>query len=181
MGVVQSLENHTSPLALRPLTLADEALYETITEEFSDTSFCFFFRSERSWQEQLEQCAYDAAGIHLREGFVRGEFLVATVHEEIVGRVSIRYELNDYLRMYGGHVGYAVRPQFRRQGYATQMLRMALVRLAQAGIDNVLVTCDETNIASQKTIESCGGILENIVENPTDPSQRTCRYWISQG
>lgn len=164
-------------LYLRPLIMTDEAVSKTITQEFLDTSFTFFFNADMSWQENLQQCANEAAGLSLPEGRVRAEFLVGVVDEEIVGRISIRYDLNDYLKQYGGHVGYAVRPQFRHRGYAKQMLQMAVVRLAQAGVSNVLVTCDESNIASQKTIEACGGVLENIVEQPHE-AERKCRYWI---
>lgn len=171
---------NSSRLALRPLIMSDEVISATITEEFANTPFDFFFPS-LTWEAQLQKRANEAAGIHLDNGRVRAEFLVAVVAETIVGRISIRYALNDYLLQYGGHVGYAVRPQFRRRGYAKQMLQMALVRLAQAGIYKVLVTCDETNVASYKTIEACGGVLENIVEMPDSHLERKRRYWIKTG
>jgi predicted acetyltransferase len=41
----------------------------------------------------------------------------------------------------------------------------------------VLVTCDEDNVASRRTIERCGGMLENVVENP-DGGPKKRRYWI---
>jgi len=41
----------------------------------------------------------------------------------------------------------------------------------------VLVTCDQDNIGSIKTIEKCGGILENVVTLP-DLRAPKHRYWI---
>jgi predicted acetyltransferase len=43
-----------------------------------------------------------------------------------IGMIDIRHELNDFLRNYGGNIGYGVRPSERRKGYATQMLSLAL-------------------------------------------------------
>lgn len=43
--------------------------------------------------------------------------------DEYLGRIQLRHELNDFLREYGGHIGYDVAPQHRRQGHATAMLR----------------------------------------------------------
>jgi predicted acetyltransferase len=43
-----------------------------------------------------------------------------------VGRISIRHELNENLRKLGGHIGYEVRPSYRKQGIASEMLKSAL-------------------------------------------------------
>jgi predicted acetyltransferase len=45
------------------------------------------------------------------------------------------------------------------------------------GIRRVLVTCDEDNIGSIKTIEKNGGRLESVIRDP-DLSKPKCRYWI---
>ena len=83
--------------------------------------------------------------------------------------------MNDFLLGFGGHVGYAVAPEHRGRGYATEILRQAVARLATLGVDRVLVTCDPENIASARTIERCGGVLEDIRELP---ERRVSRYWI---
>jgi len=71
---------------------------------------------------------------------VPATFLLARVGGDLVGRVSIRHELNDFLAEFGGHIGYAVRPQFRRRGHATEILRQALVVARGEGVERVLVT-----------------------------------------
>ena len=45
------------------------------------------------------------------------------------------------------------------------------------GHDRVLVTCDDDNIGSIKTIENNGGVLENVVSG-SDLDKPKRRYWI---
>ena len=107
---------------------------------------------------------------------VPSTFLVATADGEIVGRSSIRHELNDFLRQLGGHIGYCVLKPHRRRGYATEILRQSLVIARSEGVERVLVTCDDDNLASAAVIERCGGVLEDVVEPEGHPPTR--RYWI---
>ena len=65
-------------------------------------------------------------GINLPPGHVPSTFLFAFKGERIIGRVSIRHRLNDLLLRVGGHIGYVIVPEFRRQGYATASLRLAM-------------------------------------------------------
>ena len=79
--------------------------------------------------------------------------------DQYLGRVGVRHVLgNDFLREYGGHIGYEVRPSRRREGHATAMLRGVLPHAHALGIDPALVTCDEDNVASRRVIEACGGV-----------------------
>lgn len=91
--------------------------------------------------------------------------------EEYLGRLAIRHRLNDFLLEVGGHIGYDVRPSRRRQGHATAMLRAALPRARDLGIDPVLVTCDDDNVGSIRVIEAAGGVLEDVRGVKR-------RYWI---
>jgi len=103
---------------------------------------------------------------------------MAFVGDRIVGRTSIRHRLNDFLRETGGHIGYAVVPEFRRRGYATEILRQSLVIARdQIGLDRVLVTCDDENVGSIRTIEKNGGALDDVRSGPNDPKPKR-RYWI---
>ena len=42
--------------------------------------------------------------------------------------IDIRHTLNEYLETYGGHIGYSVAPGEHRRGYASQMLKEALIK-----------------------------------------------------
>ena len=96
---------------------------------------------------------------------------------KIVGMLQIRHFLNDYLEKFGGHIGYSVVPSERRKGYASQMLKTALPKCKELGIDKVLITCIDDNEGSRKTILANGGIYESTVYEP-DEKVSLERYWI---
>jgi predicted acetyltransferase len=86
--------------------------------------------------------------------------------------------LNDLLLRIGGHIGYVVVPEFRRQGHATAILHLALqFAHDRLGLNQVLLTCDDDNIGSVKTIENNGGVLEDVISGP-DLDKPKRRYWI---
>ena len=91
--------------------------------------------------------------------------------EEVVGFLALRHSLNAWLLEEGGHIGYSVRPSRRGQGHASRALALAVRRSAELGLDRVLVTCDEDNVASARTIERNGGVYE-------DTRNGKRRYWI---
>ena len=85
-----------------------------------------------------------------------------TEGDEYVGRISLRHELNDRLRDWGGHIGYDVRRSRRREGHATRMLgRRARRGCALGASTTSLLTCDAGNVASRSVIETNGGVLED--------------------
>lgn len=88
-------------------------------------------------------------------------FYIRETDRKIVGMVNIRLDENELIRKEAGHVGYCIRPTERRKHYASQMLNDALKVCRRLRIQNVLVSCDKDNIASAKTIKSCGGVLED--------------------
>lgn len=92
--------------------------------------------------------------------------------DEVIGFLNLRHELNDWLREEGGHIGYSVRPQRRRQGHATRALALGVRRAGELGIERVLVTCDTDNLPSARTIEAGGGVFEDVRNDKR-------RYWIT--
>jgi predicted acetyltransferase len=58
-----------------------------------------------------------------------------------------------------GHIGYSVVPWKRNKGYATKALQDLLPDAKAEGLTYVEITTDPANIASQKVIESNGGVL----------------------
>ena len=95
----------------------------------------------------------------------------------LVGMIDLRHRLNDFLAEYGGHIGYSVRPDERRKGYAKRMLALALPEARKRGIDRVLITCDVDNEASRRTIQANGGQFERNA-GPENEKQTASRFWI---
>ena len=124
------------------------------------------------WVKFVENTKYKET---VTPGFVTAHTFFALDNDKIVGIINARHELNDYLLNFGGHIGYSVRKSERRKGYGKKMLNHTSKFLFSLGLEKILITCDKNNIASKRTIESCGGILENEV---VEKSRTTLRYWI---
>lgn len=109
-------------------------------------------------------------------GRVHADYWWLVEDGEVLGAISLRHELNDFLLRAGGHIGYGVRPSARRRGLARWALAQVLDHARQLGLERVLVTCEDTNVASARTIESAGGVLEDVRETELG---HTRRYWVA--
>lgn len=104
----------------------------------------------------------------LAEEEKQGQQLFFLLREDgkLLGAVSIRpQERGENLRI-NGHCGYGIRPSERRKGYAVEMLSMAVKLLQEQGVMPVIVTCDEENVASEKTLKRCGGVQVGEIPDP---------------
>jgi predicted acetyltransferase len=157
----------------------DEAVARRAHEELraDDFVFCLLLEPGMSWSEYLAALDADRRGKSKFPDPVAATFLVAEAEGTVVGRSSIRHELNSFLAREGGHIGFGVRPAFRRRGYATEILKQSLVVARALGITDVLVTCDDDNVGSATVIEHCGGVLDStgVPERGGIPIRR---YWI---
>ena len=163
-------------LRLRPPRIDDEADVVVAQEELAADGFVFAFRLQgQSFAEFVQLVEDHRRGRNLESDWVESTWLLADVDGTVVGRSSIRFELNDFLRVEGGHIGYAVRPAHRRRGYATEILRQSLIVARAGGVDRALVTCDDDNVGSATVIEANGGVLGNIIDVDGVPLRR---YWI---
>lgn len=138
---------------------------------------CAGLGTTESFEAWLEALKNNSNIETVREGFVPSStyLAVSEIDNKIIGMIDIRHFLNDYLKQFGGHIGYSVRKTERKKGYAKEMLKLALEQCRKLGIEKVLLTCSKDNIPSIKTIISQNGILENEV---LKGDRITCRYWI---
>jgi predicted acetyltransferase len=171
-------EEPRGALRLRPPALRDEeafrlAHYTLMRERFD---FAIGYGADMSWGSYLAMLEQQRIGRELTDGRVAATMLAAELGETLVGRVSIRHELDDRLAREGGHIGFAVLPAYRRRGYATAMLRQAVIIARSLGVARILVVCEEGNFGSAAVIERCGGLLDTVNDGRRD--NRIRRYWI---
>jgi predicted acetyltransferase len=141
-------------------------------------SFLHYYAEGMPFHRYLEVLAEQARGVGLPSPqHVPSTFLFAFDGPRIAGRASIRHRLNAFLEREGGHMGHVVVPEFRRRGYAVEILRQAIaIAREKSGARRLLVTCDDDNVGSIRTTERNGGALESVVAR--DDGTRVRRSWI---
>ncbi|MCK5758497.1 MAG: GNAT family N-acetyltransferase [Clostridiales bacterium] len=148
--------------------------WETTDEKISPYSSA---RNSRTFEEMLYYWKYEGTDAIRGQGYVPATlYFLVDDDGRIYGAAHLRHELNDDLRQYGGHIGYGIRPSERRKGYSTLQLKMMLDMLKKNDYKQILITCDDDNIGSFRTIEKNGGILKDRVTNHQGIGRR---YWIN--
>ncbi|MFC8039245.1 GNAT family N-acetyltransferase [Paenarthrobacter sp. NPDC057355] len=126
-----------------------------------------------AWVQQLRDAEY----VGENDGIVPCTYLWITEGPRYVGAIAFRHYLTPALLNSGGHIGYGVRPSDRGRGAASWALKNLCSQLeAREQPDRVLLTCDDANVASARTIERAGGVIEDTRTDETGRHFR--RYWI---
>ena len=124
-----------------------------------------------------QDVADDSCGID--DGYLFSIYRAKT--RDYVGYVCLRLGESPAL-YYLGHIGYRIEEKHRGNGWAGRACRLMRPLIERLGMESVVITTNVENIASRKTCERLGCILERIADVP--PEQRTicagapqkCRY-----
>jgi len=135
------------------------------------------FGNHATFGSFVQELHDQSEGRGLPDGWVAGSTFWLVDGTHFIGKVEVRHRLTEALRLYGGHVGYSIRPTMRRRGYGTMALAMTLPRCLDLGLDRILVTCDASNHASLRIIEANGGEYDDSVHLEDRPVP-TMRFWI---
>jgi predicted acetyltransferase len=106
-------------------------------------------------------------------------------HKEFAGRINLRHGLTDNLKKVGGHIGYVVVPSKRGRGIMKTALRLAVEKAKELGINQLLLTCDETNEGSKRTIiglmNEYGGNQDTPIDSTNFESDgnKEVRFWVN--
>lgn len=138
------------------------------------------------WLEDYQNIKEWIAHLELREnpetcpeGSVPSSVYLAVRKSDnrVVGIIDLRHHINHpVLGLWGGHMGYSIRPDERKKGYAKEMLRLNLENCRERGIEKVMVTCHPWNKASEKVILANNGVYEKTVDVE---GEQIKRYWIT--
>ncbi len=163
-------------LILRSFDSDDESAARQAERQMPN--FLLHFEEAEPWQSFLTTIETFRAGIDLPHPWLKSDFLAAEVEGQLVGRVSIRWEMNEFIEREWGHIGYEVLPSFRNNGYATSMLAQSVSLLRSNGIAEPIVTVDRGNDASIRVIEKCGGVLTETISVDANDNEVFYRYLI---
>lgn len=180
MNVKQFMETDENMSLIEPDPSYKDAFMEMIGEwEGSGEKMVpFVLRMDMtdfdSYLETLHRLKTEPMGA--RKTVNHSTFWMIYEQKKVLGVVIIRHDLNDLLLKIGGHIEFGIRPGARRKGYGTRMLALALDEARKSGLERVLMTCEEDDLAARKTILKCGGELEN---RTFFNGKLYERYWIS--
>lgn len=159
---IKSWKNDKSPFKIE-----STAVYDTLTKK----NFVAWVKKMHYTEDMVD-----------KENWSTATHFYVLVDGEFAGEMSCRWQIDKgSLLEWGGHIGYGVSPDFRGNHLAQKMVEFALGIYKRRGISRVMISANEANLASRKTIENCGGILENVVEIDNDGPKRIARYWIELG
>lgn len=87
--------------------------------------------------------------------------------ETEVGHCDLRVGNTEKL-YFGGNIGYTVYEPYRGDHYAGKACLLLFELARKHEMTYLYITCNPDNYASKRTCEYAGGILESIIDLPTD-------------
>ncbi|MBN9747539.1 GNAT family N-acetyltransferase [Amycolatopsis sp. A1MSW2902] len=105
----------------------------------------------------------------------RGVYRWVVEDGQVLGGIALRAGPASYVR-WAGHLGFGLRPSARGRGLASWALHQMLPEARRLSLSRVLLVCEGENLASAKTIERAGGVLEETRQTDHGPVRR---YWIT--
>ena len=132
---------------------ADENGFENPAAGMGRAAFADYVRSLRN----------EAAGIGLKLGWVPAtKYILMNGQGDYVGIFNLRHRLNDALREGAGHIGYGIAPEWRGRGYATEGLRLSLIKARdEFGITEAYLSVHKSNPASLAVQRHLGARIDH--------------------
>ena len=123
--------------------------------------------------------ADERAGRNLPPGFIPSTTYWITDGTRWLGTCNLRTTLSPTLRVWGGQIGYVVRPSARGRGFGKFAARALLMEAAKAGCAEVLATCEVANAASRTILEGLPVIRREEAQAEVRGALRPIlRLWI---
>ncbi len=117
--------------------------------------------------------------------------MVAAASGVVMGNINLRVGHTQHLTLYRGHIGFGVDQPFRGHRYALRSCRLLAGLARMHSLVPLWLTCDEGNLASQRTLELLGAEFIDVRTMPADypylqyypPQSRSKRRyrWVPRG
>ncbi len=91
-----------------------------------------------------------------KRAWVRAARFLIMAGDTVAGRIDLRLGTTEFLRLYGGHIGYFVEPDWRGRGLAAWAVRQVLPLARAEGLTELWITCNPDNLASRRSAENAG-------------------------
>lgn len=113
--------------------------------------------------EYVRDLENEAAGIGLKPGWAPAtKYILMNDQGEYVGIFNLRHELNDALKEGAGHIGYGIAPEWRGRGYATEGLKLLLIKARdEFGITEAYLSVHKNNPASLAVQRHLGARIDH--------------------
>ena len=113
------------------------------------------------------------------------------IHDEAsglrAGEIHLRIGNTEHMRLYGGHIAYGVRADYRGHGFAARAVGLVVPLAVRHGLSELWITCNPDNVASRRTCEAAGAEFVEIVDLPAETDmyregeRQKCRYRLGLG
>lgn len=167
-------------IVLTPMALGRDAEFAEMLDGYRAAGETAVYKGHQSIAWQGYAALYELlsrmkCGGYPEPGIVPMDSYFIEESGRILGEIYIRHRLSPRLEQVGGHIGYKVRPSERNRGVAITALKLGLGILHAMNIPEALVTCADTNLASARVIEKCGGRRIDDWQNENGIERR---YWV---
>lgn len=178
-GQGEEIMNHTgksnSLILVRPTIQMKEQALDYREEHFKCGEMVIngseLLDKTEDYEEWLDAVSRNANPETVNENWVVTDtfFAVRRNDNRIIGIIDLRHTLNDFLKNFG-NCGYSVRPSERKKGYATEMLCRLLEAASEAGMNELHISVERTNLPSVKVIKNNGGVYERSFTHENEPA-----------
>jgi predicted acetyltransferase len=169
-------EDQQNPILIELTSVLEDKFLE-MAKDYRNAGEDRYQEGIDDFEAYLENLEMYRTGKNLSSHLVQANTFFLLIDDKFCGSSNLRHQLNEQLSVFGGHIGYNIKPSERRKGYGSLILKLTLEKARDIGLKKVFITCDTDNIASAKIIEKNGGKLENKVFYEKT-GKVISQYWI---
>lgn len=153
---------------IRPQEICEKQIMD-FKDEFLKNDESVIYGSEsleetENYEEWLTNVQNNNNEETISEENVLTDVYLGVRNDRVVGIVSLKHELDDS-QIDASHINYSVRPSCRCKGCGTKMVKQALGKAKDIGLEEIQVSIPHDNIGSIKVIEKNDAELVKSVDN----------------